>query len=135
MKSDYEKYFLYKIKYLNLRNKMKGGETNIPPINTTTSSTNIQEDNKKENLMIYNKKVSYLPNEYLQNIIFIIITNNNLKINDFYINYFPEPVEHNKSSSKYNNIHIFLINKNINNEQIKKIVDDIDEKLKAHLVN
>ncbi len=116
-RSSYDKYFLYKIKYLNLKNKMTGGN---PPN---------ESDN---NLLIYEKKISYLPNEYLQNILFIIITNNNLNIKDFYINYIPEPVEQFKSTPKYLTIHIYAINGNISDEQKNKLTNSLNEKLQQH---
>ncbi len=118
MKSNYEKYFLYKMKYLNLRNKMNGGN----------------DIENEDDLLIYNKKITYLPNEYLQNILFIIITNNNLSIDDFYINYVPDPMEHNKSLSKYTNIHIYAIKK-ISEEEKKLLIEEIDKKFKQYFVN
>ncbi len=120
MTSNYDRYFLYKMKYVNLKNKMNGGDTNLIP-------------NIKDNLLIYNKKVSDLPNEYLQNILFIIITNNKLNINDFYINYIQDPVEHNKSSSKNVTINIYALNDKITEKTKSELINQIDTKLKKYL--
>ncbi len=176
--SSYQKYLMYKMKYLSLKQKyeLTGGGNNDPiveqnqiptvseqtptivstqpptivstqqptivstqpPIITeqrpTISPSNNKQDMFKQEMLIYNKKIINLPNEYLQNILYIIITNNKLNINDFYINYVPDPVEHNKANSKYTNIHIYAINP-ITPEHKQILIDKIDEKLKKYLVN
>jgi hypothetical protein len=101
--SDYQKYFNYKMKYLHLKNKLLKGGSNL----------------------MYNKKITNLPTEYLQNIIYTIITQHHLNINDFYINYI---LEQNTSSSKPINIYIYS-SKEISDDIKLALINKLDEKL------
>ncbi len=105
--SSYQKYFNYKMKYLNLKNKLllKGGSE-----------------------LIYNKQISNIPIEYLQNIIFIIITQNGLNINDFNIKISQE-IEKNINQNKTLDLYIYSL-KDIPNAKIESLIKKLDEKIK-----
>ncbi len=106
--SNYQKYFNYKMKYLHLKNKLLKGGSNL----------------------MYNKKIRNLPTEYLQNIIYIIITQQHLNINDFYINYI---LEQNTSSSKPINIYIYSSTE-ISDDIKDNLINKLDEKLNKFVI-
>ncbi len=99
--SDYQKYLTYKIKYINLKNKINGGGGEL----------------------MFKKIIKNLPTEYLQNIINVIITKQKLNINDFYINYVIE-----QDSSKPINIYIYNL-KEISDDTKSSLINKLDEKL------
>ena len=111
--SDYQKYLNYKMKYLNLRNKL-----------------NISLVGGGEKQLIYSKKIKNMPTEYLQNILFIIITSQSLSLKNTYINYVPDPVEHNKSSPATINIEIYNLKETLDDSKITSLKKKLDERLK-----
>ena len=106
------KYIEYKFKYLNLRNKIN----------------KIQFGGNNKNL-IYTKKIKNTPTEYLQNILFIIITNQGLNLKNIYIDYIPEPVEHNKSSPTTINVNIYSLEVTIDKTKLDNLKMKLDEAL------
>jgi hypothetical protein len=115
--SDYKKYITYKMKYLNLRN---------------TSNANQIGGGEKQ--LIYKTKIKNTPTEYLQNILFIIITKENLSLKNIYIDYIPDPVEQNKSTPDTINIVIYNLKAPLNNTQIDTLKQNLDEKLSDLIV-
>ncbi len=111
------KYFEYKMKYLNLRNKL--------------NASLIGGGDKQ---LIYSVKIKTTPTEYLQNILFIELTKLNLNLKNIYINYIPDPVEHNKSISNTINIEIYDL-KNIVDDNKKTVIKNkLDERLKLFAI-
>ena len=103
------KYIEYKMKYLNLRNKLNGGGG--------------------EKQLIYSKKIINTPTEYLQNILFIELTKENLSLKDTYINYIPDPVEQNKTQPTTINIEVYNLKKTIDDSKITAIKKKLDKRL------
>jgi hypothetical protein len=106
------KYIEYKMKYLNLRNKL-----NAPLIGGGDKQ------------LIYSKKIKYTPTEYLQNILFIELTKENLNLKDTYINYIPDPVEQNKSQPTAINIEIYNLKNTVDDNKIAAIKKKLDKRL------
>ena len=69
------------------------------------------------------------PTEYLQNILFIIITNQGLNLKNIYIDYIPEPVEHNKSSPTTINVNIYSLEVTIDKTKLDNLKMKLDEAL------
>jgi hypothetical protein len=105
------KYIEYKMKYLNLRNKL-----------------NVSFIGGGEKQLIYKKKILNTPTEYLQNILFIELTKENLSLKNTYINYVPDPVEHNKSHSTTINIEVYNLKNTIDNSKIEVIKKKLDKR-------
>jgi hypothetical protein len=106
------KYIEYKMKYLNLRNKL--------------NASLIGGGDKQ---LIYSKKIKNTPTEYLQNILFIELTKENLNLKDTYINYVPDPVEQNNSQPTTINIEVYNLKNTINDNKIAVIKKKLDERL------
>ena len=106
------KYIEYKMKYLNLRNKL--------------NASLIGGGDKQ---LIYSKKIKNTPTEYLQNILFIELTKENLSLKDIYINYVPDPVEQNTSHPKTINIEVYNLKNTIDDNKITSIKKKLDKRL------
>lgn len=106
-------YIKYKMKYLNLRNKL----------NTSFIGGGDRQ-------LIYTIKIKNTPTEYLQNILFVELTKQNLNLKNIYINYIPDPVEHNKSVPTTINIDIYNLKNTLDNNKIEIIKNKLDERLK-----
>ena len=106
------KYIEYKMKYLNLRNKL--------------NASLIGGGDKQ---LIYSKKIKNTPTEYLQNILFIELTKENLSLKNTYINYVPDPVEQNKSQSTAINIEIYNLKNTVDDNKIAIIKKKLDARL------
>ncbi len=100
------------MKYLNLRNKL-----------------NASLNGGGEKQLIYSKKITNTPTEYLQNILFIELTKENLSLKDTYINYIPDPVEHNKSQPTTINIEVYNLKKTIDDSKITALKKKLDKRL------
>ena len=116
--SDYIKYLEYKMKYLNLRNHL--------------NSSMIGGGDKQ---LIYSIKIKNTPTEYLQNILFIELTKEDLSLKNTYINYVPDPVEHNKSQPTTINIEIYNLKNIVDDNKIAVIKKKLDERLKPFTIN
>ena len=110
------KYIEYKIKYLNLRNKL--------------NASLIGGSDKQ---LIYSKKIKNIPTEYLQNILFIELTKENLNLKDTYINYIPDPVEQNKSQPTAINIEIYNLKNTVDDNKIVVIKTKLDKRLEQFI--
>jgi len=108
--SDYQKYYNYKMKYLYLKKNilLRGG------------------NNITENL-IYNKTINNVPTEYLQSVIFTIITQHGLNINDFNIKYVQELVVK-PNTTKSVNLYIYNL-KEIPDEKKISLIKKLEESL------
>jgi hypothetical protein len=106
------KYIEYKMKYLNLRNKL--------------NASLIGSDDKQ---LIYSKKIKNTPTEYLQNILFIELTKENLSLKDIYINYVPDPVEQNTSQPATINIEVYNLKNTVDDNKIAIIKKKLDKLL------
>ena len=116
-KLNFQKYLYYKIKYLNLRNELNGSF--------------IGGGDKQ---LIYSTKIKTTPTEYLQNILFIVITKENLDLKNIYINYIPDPVEHNKSISNTINIEIYNLKNNLDDSKIESLKEKLNERLNEFII-
>ncbi len=112
------KYVEYKIKYLNLRNKLN-------------ASLIGGADSKQ---LIYSKKIKNTPTEYLQNILFIELTKQNLSLKNTYINYIPDPVEHNKAHPTTINVEIYNLKDTVDDTKIAAVKEILDERLKQFVL-
>ena len=111
--SDYQKYVSYKMKYLYLKKQQSLiGGNNINPI------------------LIYNKTITNIPTEYLQNVTFTIITEHGLNINDFNIKYVQELVV---KTQKKIDLYIYSL-KEIPDEKKLSLIKKLEEKLKEFIV-
>jgi hypothetical protein len=106
------KYIEYKMKYLNLRNKL--------------NASLIGGGDKQ---LIYSKKIKNTPPEYLQNILFIELTKQNLSLKDTYINYVPDPVEQNTSQPKTINVEVYNLKNTVDDNKIAVIKKILDKRL------
>jgi hypothetical protein len=112
-----QKYYIYKMKYLNLRNK-----------------SNALLNGGADKQLIYNVKIKNTPTEYLQNILFIIITNENLNLKNIYIDYVYDPVKQNNSIPDTININIYNLKDKLDIVKIEDLKIKLDEKLSDLIV-
>lgn len=113
--SSYDKYYLYKIKYLNLKKIMNGGDIEI-------------SNQSNNNSLIYEKKIINLPIEYLQNILYIVISTSNIDIKDVNINFVID------KEKKYITILINAVNNKIIDKK-EYLINLLDKRLEKYTVN